>query len=93
MIAFARPHEVKIVHPAEGARGITAKVNRVLNTGSLARVELVGVKTRQARHPDYYEVELTPDELTALGLSAGQPVRLLASRLRLYERKSGGASP
>jgi sulfate transport system ATP-binding protein len=92
VIAYARPHEIKIVPHGEGGRGIAAKVNRVLAAGSLARVELVGAGTRETRRPDYFEAELSQADLAGLALSPGQPVRLLASRLRLFERKSGGAS-
>ncbi len=90
VIAFARPHEIRIVPHGEGQRGIAAKVNRVLTAGSLARVELIGAGTRESRAPQYFEVEIPQAELAELGLSAGQPVRVLSSRLRLFERKSGG---
>ncbi len=89
VIAFARPHEIKMVPYGEGARGIAAKVNRVLTAGSLARVELIGPGSRESRAPQYFEVEIPQSELAELDLTAGQPVRVLSSRLRLFERKSG----
>jgi sulfate transport system ATP-binding protein len=90
VVAYARPHEIKIVPHGAGERGVAAKVNRILTAGSLARVELIGVEVREARRPEYFEAELPQEDLLGLDLSPGQPVRLLTSRLRLFERKSGG---
>ena len=93
VIAYARPHEVKIVPHGDCERGVAAKVNRILTAGSLARVELIGAGAREARGSTYFEAEMPQADVAALGLSAGQLVRLLASRLRLFERKSGGQIP
>jgi sulfate transport system ATP-binding protein len=94
VVGYARPHEVKIVANGDGGRGISARVNRILTAGSLARIELIGsgddAETRGAR---YFEAEMPQSDLAGLGLSPGQPVRLLASRLRLFERSSRKAAP
>jgi sulfate transport system ATP-binding protein len=88
VVAFARPHELEILpEPPGGAPGIAAKVNRIMSLGSIARVEL------SPRHsglngtgPQFFEVELTPQRLSELDLADGQPVRLVSSQLRVFER-------
>ncbi len=91
MVAFARPHDLRIAPEGLGGRGISARVNRILDSGPLARVELLGPVNRDLGRPDYFEVEIPKGEIASLGLAAGQNVRLLASRLRLFEKKSGGS--
>ncbi len=89
MVAYARPPDLKVVPHQDGQRGISARVNRIIGTGPVARVELIGATNGAAGRPDYFEAELTQAELASLGLSAGQPVKLLASRLRLFEETNG----
>jgi hypothetical protein len=36
--------------------------------------------------PQFFEVELSPQRLQELDLSDGQPVRLVSSQLRVFER-------
>ncbi len=84
VIAFARPHELKISTDPAG-NGLAARVSRVLLNGAVARVELIGetVLNGSGRSPDL-EVELTRGELAQLGLTNGQKVRLVASDLRAF---------
>ena len=85
VVAFARPHELDIVVDGAATEGLAAKVNRVLINGALARVELVGtVGTNGHAEPRHFEVELTRERLNELGLTAGQPVRLTSSRLKVF---------
>jgi sulfate/thiosulfate transport system ATP-binding protein len=85
VIAFARPHELDIVVDREAQEGLAVKVNRVLLSGATARVELTGViGTNGHAEPQHFEVELTRQQLTDLGLQPGQPVRLTSSRLRVF---------
>jgi sulfate/thiosulfate transport system ATP-binding protein len=91
MVAYARPPDLKVIPNGENGRGIAAKVNRIIATGPLTRVELVRASSNQANPLEYYEAELTQSEVASLGLSAGQPVRLLASRLRLFDLPKGAA--
>jgi len=88
VIAFARPHELDIVVDGEVGKGVSARVNRVLSFGITARVELDGVNGSSGQH---YEVELARSRVTELGLAEGQIVRLVPSRLKLFERQA--ASP
>ncbi len=83
VFAFARPHELDIVTDTEATQGIAARVSRVLAFGISARVELDGVNGNSGRH---YEVELTRERVEQLALQPGQLVRLLPSRLKLFER-------
>jgi sulfate/thiosulfate transport system ATP-binding protein len=89
MVAYARPPDLKVIPLEENSRGIAAKVNRIISMGPLARVELVGTSATAADRLEYYEAELTQSEMASLGLTAGQPVRLLASRLRLFDLPNG----
>ncbi len=81
--AFARPHELDIVTDEGSDAGIGARVSRVLAFGISVRVELDGVNGNSGQH---YEVELTRERVEQLALQPGQLVRLLPSRLKLFER-------
>jgi sulfate transport system ATP-binding protein len=88
-VAFARPHETTIITDLSSghvAHGVAAKVSRIHAFGTSARVEL------QAQHltdatavPQYFEVELTRQDLEALGLTEGRPVQLVPSKLRSFD--------
>ena len=83
VVAFARPHELEIdTNPASTA-GIAARINRVLAFGVTARVELDGINGSTGQH---FEVEITRDRVAELGLQDGQHVRLVPSRLKVFER-------
>jgi sulfate/thiosulfate transport system ATP-binding protein len=82
VIAFARPQELRIELGGGNGRGVNAVVNRILDTGPAARVELM--RTSAAK-PEYYEVEVPHDEVAALRLTSGAPVRVIASRLKLFD--------
>ncbi|MFA5630730.1 MAG: sulfate ABC transporter ATP-binding protein [Porticoccaceae bacterium] len=83
--AFARPHELDIITDPAVTDGISARINRVLNFGLSARIELDGLNGASGQH---FEVELSREQVSALGLGAGQKVRLLPSKLRVFERES-----
>ena len=83
VFAFVRPHELQIVTNPDHPEGVAARVSRVLSFGVSARVELEGV---DADKPQHYEVELTQADAQALALVPGQRVRLLPSRLKLFDR-------
>jgi sulfate/thiosulfate transport system ATP-binding protein len=83
--AFARPHELAIVTDPAATDGLAAKVVRVLSFGVSSRVELDGIGSAGSQH---FEVELSQPEVRALALKTGQQVRLLPSRLRLFERSA-----
>jgi sulfate transport system ATP-binding protein len=88
MSGFARPHETRILtdtDPAGATGGVPAQVSRIHAFGASVRVEL---QSRQAAPgeavPRYFEVEMSRQELDALELTEGRPVRLLPSRLRTF---------
>jgi sulfate transport system ATP-binding protein len=92
VVAFARPHELDIVAADRGdAVGVPATVSRILDVGAVARVEL-SAPAYQANgagkpaEPQFFEVELSAQKLSELNLAAGQPVRLVSSRLRVFDR-------
>jgi sulfate transport system ATP-binding protein len=89
-IAFARPYELKISTDRSNPSGLAARVNRVLLSGAVARVELVGetVLNGSGRLPEL-EVELTREELAQLNLSIGQRVRLVSNNLRAFPYAAG----
>jgi sulfate transport system ATP-binding protein len=88
-IAFARPYELKISTEINST-GLAARVNRVLLSGAVARVELTGEKVLNGSgRPPELEVELTREELAQLGLSIGQRVRLLSHNLRAFPYAAG----
>lgn len=93
VLAFARPHELKIVPDDDQTEGIAAYVERVLSFGATVRVELTGVVSNlgepEVRH---YEVELTRSELAGLHLAEGTTVRLVPSKLRVFEHIRAAAA-
>jgi len=83
VIAFARPHELDIVVPGTTDTGVPARVTRVFSFGVSARVELEGLAPVEGQH---FEVELTRERVSDLGLAHGQSVRLVPSALKVFER-------
>ena len=88
VVAFARPHELNIVVGGEDASGVPARISRILSFGVTARVELDGLNGSQGQ---IFEVEMTREEVGRLGLHEGQAVRLVPSRLSIFERGVTGA--
>ena len=88
VFAFARPHELDIIIDPAATAGVGARVVRVLTFGVSARVELDGTGSAEGQH---FEVELPQKEVQKLTLNPGQAVRLLPSKLKLFERV--GVSP
>ena len=83
VVAFARPHELDIITDPESTEGVAARVSRVLSFGVTARVELDGVNGSTGQH---FEVEITRERVISLKLIDGQLVRLVPSRLKVFER-------
>lgn len=90
VVAYARPHEIDIVTEANGPVGVAATVSRVLPVGAVRRVELKGHGADGAP-PRHYEVELSPATADLLALAAGQEVRLIGRRLRVFAEGTTGA--
>jgi len=88
VVAFARPHELDIDTDPASTAGIAARINRVLAFGVTARVELDGINGSTGQH---FEVELTRERVLELGLKDGQAVRLIPSRLKVFEREGASA--
>lgn len=94
VVAYARPHDTEIiVNPdaapgVEKGLGIAAKVNRILESGSLTRVELVANGAARGDKVEYFEVEVAPEQLAGLGLTTGQRVWLKSRRLSLFRQGS-----
>jgi sulfate transport system ATP-binding protein len=88
VVAYARPHDTEIVLDGERSDGIAVKVNRILNSGAITRVELVANGAERDGKTEYFEVEVPPEALAGLGLTAGQRVRLKSRRLSLFGQNS-----
>lgn len=83
VVAFARPHELDIVVDGSAGDGVAARISRILAFGVTARVELDGINGATGQH---FEVELTRERVAQLALEEGQSVRLIPSRLSLFEQ-------
>jgi sulfate transport system ATP-binding protein len=92
VIAFVRPHDTEIEPNTQSDDGVTASINRILGNGAVARVELVANGDARKGRKDFFEVELPGAEVTSLGLSAGQRVKLRSRRLRVFPEQSGTPS-
>ncbi|PKO37954.1 MAG: sulfate ABC transporter ATP-binding protein [Betaproteobacteria bacterium HGW-Betaproteobacteria-4] len=88
VVAFARPHELDIDTDPASTAGIAARINRVLAFGVTARIELDGSNGATGQH---FEVEITRQRVLELGLQEGQAVRLVPSRLKVFEREGASA--
>ena len=85
VIAFTRPHETDIIPNQDVTYGIAAKVDRILNLGPIARVELTALALKDEHGaPQRLDAELTQRELSGLRLDAGQHVRLVSRNLRVF---------
>ena len=82
VVAFARPHELAILPDSGTPEGVAAKISRILALGVTARIELAGVNGASGQH---FEVELTREQVLQQGLAEGQQVRLVPSRLKVFE--------
>ncbi|WP_205202653.1 sulfate/molybdate ABC transporter ATP-binding protein [Azonexus hydrophilus] len=82
VVAFARPHELMILPDVGAGEGVAAKISRILAFGVTARIELDGVNGASGQH---FEVELTREQVLQQGPAEGQQVRLVPSRLKVFE--------
>ena len=86
VVAFSRPHETDLVHIGDG-EGVPAKVNRILETGGIwSRVELIANESATGDKHAYFEVDVAAERLAALGVSAGDRVRIRSRHLSLFEQ-------
>ncbi|MBC7201967.1 MAG: sulfate ABC transporter ATP-binding protein [Pusillimonas sp.] len=84
VVAFARPHELEIV--VNGTQtGIPARISRILAFDVTTKIELDGLGSTAARH---FEVALSRERVISLGLHEGQSVRLVPSRLSVFEQSA-----
>ena len=88
VVAYARPHDAEIVLDAEDREGIAVKVNRILTSGAISRVELVANGAERDGKTEYFEVEVLPEHIATLGLETGQRVKLKSRRLSLFGQSS-----
>jgi sulfate transport system ATP-binding protein len=86
LLAFVRPHEFDIDADPAAAHGLAARVRRTRALGATAWVELDGPPEAPDQH---FEVELTRQRAEALGLAEGQPVRLVPTRVKLFDAAGG----
>jgi sulfate/thiosulfate transport system ATP-binding protein len=85
VLAFARPHEMDIVSNPDVRHGVAARIDRILNLGAFARVELTALAlTDEHGAPQRLDAELTQRELSGLGLDTGQSVRLVSRNLKVF---------
>jgi sulfate transport system ATP-binding protein len=91
VVAYARPHDTQIAHgdSATGI-GILARVNRILDSGAATRVELVAGAGDGGEHSDYFEVEISPEEIARLNVHEGQQVRLKSRKLSIFPSEEHG---
>lgn len=89
VVAFVRPHETQINPDVQNGEGITAKVHRILGNGPVTRVELVANGEARKGKSEFFEVELPGADIAALGISAGQRVKLTSRRISVFDQQNG----
>ncbi|MFT3735533.1 MAG: sulfate ABC transporter ATP-binding protein [Rhodocyclaceae bacterium] len=90
VLAFARPHELDLLHDAPDAPGIPATVTRILSFGSSARIELAADPDSGA--PAHVEVEVGRARLRELALQEGSRVRVLPAQIKFFEQPASGVA-
>lgn len=93
VVAFSRPQDTEIIANAQNEEGVSARVNRILGNGSVARVELVANGEAREGRKEFFEVEILGTELQSLGLSTGQRVKLRGRKLSIFADQSGHHTP
>ena len=87
VIAFARPYELDIVPESESVEGVLAVVDRVLSFGVSSRIELLAVDQLSIDgKPQHFEVELPRSEVVSRAIAEGQRVKLVPSKLKIFEK-------
>ena len=87
-VAYARPHELRILPNCSSGPGLAAKVSRIRPHGIVAQVELIGQKALNGSEElPHFRVEITRDELNTLALFAGQNVRLTLPTVRIFSHE------
>lgn len=88
VVAFARPHELKIEVDLTQSIGISATIERILSFGANARIELfANDAVGKDGLPQHFEVELSRVEVARLDLREKQQVKLIPSQLKVFEQK------
>ncbi|MDR3322683.1 MAG: sulfate ABC transporter ATP-binding protein [Zoogloeaceae bacterium] len=86
VVAFVRPHELDVLVGEDiGNIGVAARISRILAFGVTARIELEGINGATGQH---FEVEITREQVEQQGLSEGLEVRLVPSRLKVFEHNT-----
>jgi sulfate transport system ATP-binding protein len=93
VIAFSRPQDTEIVANMQSEDGVSASINRILGSGSIARVELVANGDARQGRKDFFEVEIPGSDVQSLGLSTGQRVKLRGRRLSVFSDQNGRQAP
>ena len=88
-VGFTRPHELEIVTDLATPHGVEVILDRILTFGAGARVELDSLPDADGHgEPTHYEVILPREKVDALGLTEGQRVRLVPSRIHVFPNQT-----
>ncbi|MDR1828895.1 MAG: sulfate ABC transporter ATP-binding protein [Methylobacteriaceae bacterium] len=85
VLAFARPHEIRVLPDEQGIGGFPAQIDRIINFGLTAHIELKGIRATEG---EFFNVEVLKETIDEQQLHAGKIVRLVPSELRLFEYDS-----
>ncbi len=89
VIAFSRPQDTEIIAHDQSEDGVSARVNRILGNGAVARVELIANGEAREGRKGFFEVEIPGRDLQSLSLSTGQRVKLRGRKLSVFSDQSG----
>ncbi|MBP7453415.1 MAG: sulfate ABC transporter ATP-binding protein [Ottowia sp.] len=81
-MAFVRPSDLVVSPNAPGASGLTARLDRALVVGPLARLELLATTGDQG--DQLLEAHLPAEEYRQLGLKEGDTVRVALRKARVF---------
>jgi len=87
VVAFARPHELRIV-PFDGqADGITATIDRIFTLGATSRIELSAFDSYSGvGNSQHFEMEMPYSEIQERQLAEGMKIKIAPVKLHVFEQ-------
>ena len=82
--AYVRPHDLDVQRYIPGANGITAKLERAIVVGPIARLELTRLEEADVGDTDIIEAQMPAQQFKELDLRDGETVTLTPRKARVF---------
>jgi sulfate transport system ATP-binding protein len=84
-VAYARPHDIEVLHPDQNGRGIKAVITRLYSVGPLVYLEL-----NRRDNGQTVEAELARSRSNELNLREGDLISFVPRTLRVFGDQATG---